>query len=115
MMIKHFFFTSRLDYKSGWGTATVNYLKEFDKNNIVVICNEKNSNHNYKQYNILHKPLEYFKNPFLILIDYFKFIKIIKKFKDHKICSHFPVEPYSLILPLIKKFFILITSYYMKM
>ena len=105
-MIKHFFFTSRLDYKSGWGTLTINYLKEFDKNNIIVICNKRNLNHNYKQYNILHKPLEYLKNPFLILIDYFKLIKIIKKYKDHKIYSHFPVEPYSLILPLVSRFFI---------
>mgnify|MGYP001407848867 CR=1 FL=1 len=105
-MTKHFFFTTRLDYKSGWGTNTINYLREFKKNNIVVICNKKNFKHNYKQYEILHQPLEYLKNPFLIFIDYLKLLKILRKYQNHNLYSHFLVEPYSLILPLVKNFFI---------
>ena len=105
-MTKHFFFTTRLDYKSGWGTNTINYLREFKKKNIIVICNKKNLKHNYKQYEILHQPLEYIKNPLLIFFDYIKLIKILRKYTNYRLFSHFPVEPYSLILPLIKNFFI---------
>jgi len=106
IMTKHFFFTTRLDYKTGWGTNTINYLKEFDKENIVVICNKKNLKHNYNQYNILHQPSEYLKNPFLIFFDYLKLSKILRKYENYRLYSHFPVEPYSLILPFIKNFFI---------
>ena len=105
-MAKHFFFTTRLDFKSGWGTNTINYLKEFEKDNIVVICNKKNLKFNYSQYNILHQPLEYLKNPFLIFVDYWKLAKILKKYENYRLYSHFPVEPYSLILPFIKNYFI---------
>ena len=30
-MIKHLFFTSKLDFRSGWGTLTINYINEFEK------------------------------------------------------------------------------------
>ena len=71
-MSKQLFFTSRLDFKSGWGTLTINYINEFEKKDIIVFCNKKNPAFNYKQYEILRKPLDYIKNPFLIFIDYFK-------------------------------------------
>ncbi len=105
MMTKQLFFTSRLDFKSGWGTLTINYINEFKKKDVIVFCNKKNSDFNYKQYEILRKPLEYIKNPFFILIDYFKLKKILSKYDGNKIYSHFPVEPYSLFLPFISKFF----------
>ena len=105
-MIKHFFFTPILDYKSGWDTLTFNYIKEFDKKNIVVLCNKKNSKYKYDQYNVLHKPLDYIRNPFLVFLDYFKIKKIFVKYKNYKKYSHFTVEPYSLLLPLISKFFV---------
>ena len=105
MMIKQLFFTSRLDYKSGWGTLTINYINELERENIVVFCNKKNSNFNYQQYEILRKPLDYIKNPFLIFIDYFKIKQILLKYKDYKIYSHFPVEPYCLFLPFLSNYF----------
>ena len=105
MMIKQLFFTSRLDYKSGWGTLTINYINELERENIVVFCNKKNSNFNYQQYEILRKPLDYIKNPFLIFIDYFKIKQILLKYKDYKIYSHFPVEPYCLFLPILSNYF----------
>ena len=77
-MIKQLFFTSKLDYKSGWGTLTINYINELEKENIIVFCNKKNSNFNYQQYEILRKPLDYIKNPFLIFIDLFKIKQILK-------------------------------------
>ncbi len=104
-MIKHLFFTSKLDFRSGWGTLTINYINEFEKKNVIVFCNKKNSSFNYKQYEILREPLIYIKNPFLILIDYLKIKKILLKYYNYKIYSHFPVEPYCLFLPLLSKFF----------
>ena len=93
-MNKQLFFTSQLDFKSGWGTLTINYINEFEKKNVIVFCNKKNSTFNYKQYEILRKPLDYIKNPFLIFIDYFKIKNILSKYTTYKIYSHFPVEPY---------------------
>ena len=110
-MIKHFFFTTRLDYKSGSGTLSINYIKEFNKKDIVVICNQKNQKQKYLQYNVLHKPLDYIKNPFFILKDYFKVKRIIKRYNKYKLYSHFTVEPYALLLVLISKFFISNTFY----
>ena len=104
-MIKQLFFTSKLDFKSGWGTLTINYINEFKKKDVIVFCNKKNSAFNCEQYEILRKPLDYIKNPFLIFIDYFKIKKILKKYDNCKIYSHFPVEPYCLFLPLISNFF----------
>ena len=40
-MFKHFFFVSCLDYNSGWGTTTLNYLKLIDKKDVIVIYNKK--------------------------------------------------------------------------
>ena len=74
-MIKQLFFTSKLDFKSGWGTLTINYINEFKKKDVIVFCNKKNSSFNCEQYEILRKPLDYIKNPFLIFIDYFKIKK----------------------------------------
>jgi len=104
-MIKQLFFTSRLDFKSGWGTLTINYINEFKKKDIIIFCNKKNYKLKYKQYEILRGPLEYIKNPLLIIIDYFKIKKILLRYNNYKIYSHFPVEPYSLFLPLLSKFF----------
>ncbi len=104
-MSKQLFFTSRLDFKSGWGTLTINYINEFEKKDVIVFCNKKNSTFGYKQYEILREPLDYVKNPFLIFIDYFKIKNILSKYSTYKIYSHFPVEPYCLFLPLISKFF----------
>ena len=104
-MIKQLFFTSKLDFKSGWGTLTINYINEFKKKDVIVFCNKKNSAFNCEQYEILRKPLDYIKNPFLIFIDYFKIKKILTKYDNCKIYSHFPVEPYCLFLPLISNFF----------
>ena len=105
-MIKHLFFTPRLDFKSGWGTLTLNYIKEFKRKNIIVLCSKKNSNYSYEQYDILREPLEYIKNPFLLFVDYFKIKKVLLRYHKDKIYSHFPVEPYSLFLPMLSKFFI---------
>ena len=105
-MIKHFFFITVLDYKSGWDTLSFNYIKEFNKENIVVICNKKNPKYDYEQFDILHKPLDYIKNPFLIFSDYLKIKKIFMRYNNYKKYSHFTVEPYSLLLPFISKFFI---------
>ena len=41
MMTKQLFFTSRLDFKSGWGTLTINYINEFKKKDVIVFCNKK--------------------------------------------------------------------------
>ena len=104
-MVKHFFFVSTLDYKSGWGTLSINYLKELNPKNIIVFCNKKKKNFKFKQYEVLHEPLDYLKNPFLIFLDYFKIIKILNFFKNENKYSHFPVEPYCLLLPFLNKFF----------
>ena len=71
-MVKHFFFVSTLDYKSGWGTLSINYLKELDIKNVIVFCNKKNSNLKFKQIEILSKPLDYLSNPLLLFFDYLK-------------------------------------------
>ena len=104
-MFKHFFFVSCLDYNSGWGTTTLNYLKLIDKKDVIVICNKKNNKIGYDQYQLISKPLDYLKNPFKIILDYIKIKKILKKHKDFKLFSHFPCEPYALLLCLIQKFF----------
>ena len=49
--------------------------------------------------------MDYLKNPFKIILDYIKIKKILKKHKDFKLFSHFPCEPYALLLCLIQKFF----------
>ncbi len=104
-MVKHFFFVSTLDYKSGWGTLSINYLKELDIKNVIVFCNKKNSNLKFKQIEILSKPLDYLSNPLLLFIDYLKIIKTLKLYKFEKNYSHFPVEPYCLLLPFINNYF----------
>ena len=106
-MIKHFFFVSILDYGvSGWDTYSFNHIKEFDKKNVVIICNKKNSKYRYDQHAILRKPNEYIKNPFYIFFDYIKIKKILKKYKKDQKYSHFTIEPYSLFLPFISNFFV---------
>ncbi len=104
-MKKHFFFTTKLDYKSGWGTNTLNYIKELDQKDIIVFCTEINSKQKFKQYKVLSQPLNYLKNPINIFFDYIKVKKILKKYNNFKLYSHFTVEPYSLLLVFIKNFF----------
>ncbi len=97
-MAKHFFFVPRLDYKSGWGTTTLNYLKLLRREDVVVFCNKKNNKIDYEQYPLLGKPLDYLKNPLIIIKDYLKIRKILYNNKNYKLFSHFPCELYSLIL-----------------
>jgi len=104
-MVKHFFFVSRLDYKSGWGTLSINYLKELNPNEVIVFCNKKNTDINFKQIETLHKPLDYLKNPFLIFFDYLKTKKVLQKYNSQNRYSHFPVEPYCLLLPFLRNMF----------
>jgi len=104
-MFKHFFFVPSLDYKSGWGTTTLNYLKLFKKEDIIIFCNKKNNKIDFQQYELLSKPLDYLKNPFIIFKDYLKIINILKYNKNLKLYSHFPCEPYSLILFFCKSIF----------
>tara|TARA_B100000945_G_scaffold319671_1_gene327435 strand:- start:64 stop:1152 length:1089 start_codon:yes stop_codon:yes gene_type:complete len=104
-MKKHFFFTTKLDYKSGWGTNTLNYIKELNKKDVVVFCAEISSKQKFKQYKVLSQPLNYLKNPINIFFDYIKVKKILKKYNNFKLYSHFTVEPYSLLLVFIKNFF----------
>ena len=67
-----------MDYDvSGWETYSFNHIKEFDKKNVVIICNKKNLKYKYDQHAILHKPVEFIANPFLVFADYLKMIKSI--------------------------------------
>lgn len=102
------FFCYHLNKFSGWGTLSLNYISAFKKNNVIVFCNKANSQLKFKQYEVLRDPLKYLKNPFLIFIDSFKLIKIIKEIKNNskkKISAHILVEPYVLFLIILNKFF----------
>lgn len=110
-MVKHFFFVSSLDYKFGWGTLSINYLKELNSKNVIVFCNKKNNKLKFSQIEILHKPLDYLRNPFLVFVDYLKIISVLNKYKYENNYSHFPVEPYCLLLPFLNNYFKLNTYY----
>ncbi len=104
-MVKHFFFIPTLNYRSGWGTVSINYLKSLNKNEVIILCNKKNNDFDFDQFEILHPPLDYLKNPALVYLDYLKLKKILKKYNKIKLYSHFPCEPYSLILFFAYNFF----------
>ena len=104
-MVKHFFFVPCLDYNSGWGTTTLNYLKLLNKKDVIIICNKRNYKANYNQYNLISKPLDYIKNFIKIIKDYYRIRFLLKRYKQTKNISHFPCEPYSLILLFCKNYF----------
>ena len=104
-MVKHFFFTPTLNYRSGWGTISINYLKSFNKNEVIILCNKKNNNFDFDQFEILRPPLDYIKNPLLVYTAFLKLKKIVNKYEKKNLYSHFPCEPYSLILFFASNFF----------
>jgi glycosyltransferase involved in cell wall biosynthesis len=102
------FFCYNLDKYSGWGTLAINYINKFKDQKSIIFCNKSNPQIKSKQYEILRDPLIYLKNPFLIIIDTFKLIKILKKIKKNfkeKLTAHILVEPYILFLVFISRFF----------
>ena len=102
------FFCYHLNKYSGWGTLSSNYISMFEKNNAIILCNKANLQLKFKQYEVLKDPLKYLKNPFLVLIDSFKLIKIIKEIKNNskkEISAHILVEPYVLFLIILNIFF----------
>jgi glycosyltransferase involved in cell wall biosynthesis len=99
-----FFCFDLSEKKSGWSTASTQYLNKIDKK--IIFCNKKDLSLPDMQYEILKSPLKYISNPILLFIDYFKIRKIIKEnVKNYNASVHFLVEPYVLFLPLIKNFF----------
>ena len=102
------FFCYHLDKYSGWGTLAINYINKFKDQKSIIFCNKSNPIISSKQFTILRDPLIYLKNPFLIIIDSFKLIKILKKNKEdfkEELNAHILVEPYILFLILINRFF----------
>jgi glycosyltransferase involved in cell wall biosynthesis len=102
------FFCYHLDKYSGWGTLAINYINKFKDQKSIIFCNKSNPIISSKQFTILRDPLIYLKNPFLIIIDSFKLIKILKKNKKdfkEELNAHILVEPYILFLILINRFF----------
>lgn len=106
-MIKNFFFVEKLVKNTGWGTLTLNYLRKFNKKNVIIFCVKKNIQYKFKQIEILPGVLELIKNPFLVYFTFKKINKILIKFKKKKIklISHFTVEPYVLLLAFEKLFY----------
>jgi glycosyltransferase involved in cell wall biosynthesis len=116
MCKKHFFFVDYLDYKSGWGTFTLNYLKKLEPETVVVFCYKSNPDKIYKQIEILPDVNSLMSNPLKILLNIIKIRKEIKiAKKNYKIFSHFTVEPYLIYLPFInffnKNFYYAVGSY----
>ena len=68
-MGKHFFFIPTLNYRSGWGTVSINYLKSLNKNEVIILCNKKNNDFDFDQFEILHPPLDYLKNPGVLALE----------------------------------------------
>jgi len=101
---------------NGWGTYANNLIKQINNDKLVIICRKKNSSIRNHQINILSEPDEYFKNPFLIIKDSFKLLKILEK----NSIIHIMVEPYLMLIPFIgtKSFKIIVTfhgSYFLKL
>jgi glycosyltransferase involved in cell wall biosynthesis len=106
-MIKNFFFVETLEKNTGWGTLTLNYLRKFNKKNVIIFCVKKNIKYKFKQIEILPEVLELIKNPFLVYFTFKKVNKILIKFKKKniKLISHFTVEPYVLLLAFEQLFY----------
>jgi hypothetical protein len=102
------FFCYHLDKYSGWGTLSINYINALNDKNSIIFCSKFNYQIKLKQYAILRNPLIYLKNPFLIFIDSFKLIKVLKKIKNKykkELTLHIFVEPYILFLLFINRYF----------
>jgi glycosyltransferase involved in cell wall biosynthesis len=99
-MIKNIFFVEKLDYKTGWGSLTLSYLKKFNKKNVIIFCTKKNINYKFKQIAILPDVLKLIKNPFLVYFTFKKVKNVLINYKEKnvKLISHFTVEPYVLLL-----------------
>jgi glycosyltransferase involved in cell wall biosynthesis len=106
-MIKNFFFVETLEKNTGWGTLTLNYLRKFNKKNVIIFCVKKNIKYQFRQIEILPEVLELIKNPFLVYFTFKKINKILIKCKKKniKLISHFTVEPYVLLLAFEKLFY----------
>lgn len=103
--IKHIFFVEKLDYRSGWGTLTLNFLKNFNAEDVLVLCKIKNNNYDYRQEEILSSPLKYFYNPILLIIDTIKInIFLKRKYSKQEFFAHFTVEPYCLLFSIFNPF-----------
>ena len=88
-------FCHKLDKLSGWGTLALNYIKFFSKDNLIILCNKKNSNLDIKQYEVLRQPLEYVRNPLKLILDQGIIKEILKKHsKNDNLNVHYLVEPY---------------------
>ncbi len=99
-------FCHKLDKLSGWGTLSLNYIKFFSKDNLIILCNKKNSNLDIKQYEVLRQPLEYARNPFKLILDQGIIKEILKKYsKNDNLNVHYLVEPYIFFDFLLKRFF----------
>jgi len=101
------FFSDTLGDESGWSKYSfdiINIIK--NKENVLVICVKKSLNSNVKQLELLRDPIQYVKNPFLVLIDFYNIYKVLKEIslEDNSIL-HITVEPFIFFLPFIKKFF----------
>ena len=103
--IKQIFFVEKLDLRSGWGTLTLNFIKNFNSEDVVVLCREKNDNYSYHQEEILSNPLKYFYNPITLLMDTLKINLFLKrKYSQQQFCAHFTVEPYCLLFSFFNPF-----------
>lgn len=99
MSNKNFFFVDFLDIDNGWGNHTLNYLKNFKVDNVVIFCKKKNNNLPYKQIEILPHPLEIMKNPLKAYYISKKIEKILNEnYSKFHLISHFTIEPYALLL-----------------
>lgn len=99
-------FCHKLDKLSGWGTLALNYIKFFSKDNLIILCNQKNNNLNFIQYEVLRQPLEYVRNPTKLIVDKKVISEILKKYNKHgDFNAHYLVEPYIFFDFFFKKFF----------
>lgn len=99
MTNKNCFFVDFLDIDNGWGNHTLNYMKNFKVDNVVIFCNKKNNNLSYEQIEILPHPLEIIENPLKAYYTSKKIEKILnEKYSKFYLISHFTIEPYALLL-----------------
>jgi teichuronic acid biosynthesis glycosyltransferase TuaC len=100
------FFCDSINSNTGWSSYLHNIYKCLNnKKKIIIICHKINNTIKVKQYPLLRHPLDYSNNPFLIFIDVFKVIFLLKRSNYNFLNLHIICEPYVLFLPFIYKFF----------
>ena len=89
---------------NGWGTHTNQFIRQIKKKKVIIICRKKNPKLKFKQIEILSNPIDYFKNPLLIIKDAYKLNKLLNN-DDPDSYLHINVEPYITLVPFLKKKF----------